>query len=162
LRVSAQFTRRLQDSACDAVFQESDVEVDKETDLEAGELQVAEELGLVDGNDLVDGLQLNGDGVFDNEVEAVATLDVLAFVDDRKFHLAAVGQAAECELMRETGFIRGFEKAGAEGVVDLNGGTDDGFGELLVREVRHGSSPERVHHKAHRVTQRMRVCPEFR
>jgi hypothetical protein len=51
-----------------------DVEVDQEARSEVGEFQVGEDLGGVDGEELVDGFEFHQDFVFDDEVGAETTI----------------------------------------------------------------------------------------
>jgi hypothetical protein len=60
--------------AFDAVFQQRDIEVDEETGAEAGEFQIGQDLGGVDGEELVDGLEFDEDFVFDDQVSAEAAV----------------------------------------------------------------------------------------
>ena len=44
-------------------------------------------------------------------------------------YLAIDGQAALAELISQAGLVSGFEQAGTEGFVDLDGGVNDGGGD---------------------------------
>ena len=73
--------------AFDAAFEERDIEVDQEARSEVGEFQVGEDLGGVDGEELVDGFEFHQDFVFDDEVGAKTTIEAEVFVADGDFLL---------------------------------------------------------------------------
>ena len=68
--------------AFDAAFEERDIEVDQEARSEVGEFQVGEDLGGVDGEELVDGFEFHQDFVVDDEVGAETTIEGEVFVAD--------------------------------------------------------------------------------
>jgi hypothetical protein len=66
--------------ATDAVDQFRDVEVDEESGWEVRETKVGEELRFVHRFDVFDGFELNGDLLFDEEIQAEGIGYVQAFV----------------------------------------------------------------------------------
>jgi hypothetical protein len=80
--------------AFDAAFEERDIEVDQEARSDVGEFQVGEDLGCVDGEELVDGFEFHQDFVFDDEVGAETTIEVEAFVADGNFLLRGGGETS--------------------------------------------------------------------
>jgi hypothetical protein len=64
-----------------------DIEVDEERRAEVGEFQIGEDLGGVNGEELVDGFQFDKDSVFDDEVGTETTFEGETFVGERDFLL---------------------------------------------------------------------------
>ena len=66
-----------------------DVEVDEEGRSEVGEFQIGEDLGGVNGEELVDGFQFDKDFVFDDEVGTETAFESETFVGERDLFLRA-------------------------------------------------------------------------
>jgi hypothetical protein len=72
----------LQDETLDAILELRDVEIDQQSDFDAGKLHVGQQLRLVDALDLLDTLQLKDQRVFHKNIDAVATVQAGALVFD--------------------------------------------------------------------------------
>jgi hypothetical protein len=75
---------QLQDNADDSVPKHFGVEVHEKADTKACELQVRKNLSCMNRSQTLDGLELDKNALFYNEVQAIASLDVNALVDERK------------------------------------------------------------------------------
>lgn len=64
-------------------------------------------------------LQFDQQSIFDQKVGAKAFLKNDAIESNRYRFLAFDAQAALCEALRKTGFVNRFEKAGPEGLMQL-------------------------------------------
>ncbi len=84
--------------AFDAAFEERDIEVDQEARSEVGEFQVGEDLGCVNGEELVDGFEFHQDFIFDDEVGAETTIEGEVFVADGDFLLRGGGETSVGEF----------------------------------------------------------------
>jgi len=84
----------------------------------------------VDRGEAIDGLELDDEGVFDHEVEAVATGDEVATVRDGERHLLGDAESGVFELPGEAGAVGGLEEAGTECTVNGDGGADYFAGEV--------------------------------
>ena len=69
--------------AFDAIPQPMDIEVDEQTQLLFGQLQVRSELCRVHPCELLDSLDLDDKRIVDQHVESVATVDTMATIDER-------------------------------------------------------------------------------
>src|SRR5512138_878636 len=81
----------------------------------------------MDWEEVFHGFDFEDDTSCHHEVEAVATVEVEAFVAKGDGELALEVEAAECELMREAVLVGGFQKAGSEVAVNLDASADDGL-----------------------------------
>jgi hypothetical protein len=89
------------------------------------ELEVGDELGLVDGEQMVHGFDFEDDEAFHHEVEAVAALEGEAFVAQRDGNLSLDAETAQAELTREAALVRRLQKPGSEVAVNLDASADD-------------------------------------
>lgn len=113
--------------AAEALLEEGDVEVDEESDGQAQEFEVGDELGFVDGEEAVHGFELEDDMAVDDEVETVAAVEGEAFVGEGERNLTLDVKFAQGELMREAVLVGRFEKSRPQVAVDLDAGADDGL-----------------------------------
>ena len=91
------------------MLEEGDVEVDEETNALAAEFHVGEELGFVDGEDLFDGPELDDDGAGDEEVDAVAGVELCALVRNGEWHLGLELDSSQRQLTAEAEPVAGFQ-----------------------------------------------------
>jgi len=69
----------------------NDIEVYKQSERFATELEVGNDLGVVDRTDGVDRLDFNDNHVFDEEVESAAGVELNAAIFDRNPNLSGTG-----------------------------------------------------------------------
>jgi len=110
-----------------ALFHEWDIEVQEKPDRPSAESQVREELRFVDRQQGVDRLDFNDNTVFDYEIQAVSTLQILALVLEGDVHLPTKIQAPQFQFPGQTGLVCRFKKSGSEQPMDLNGRTKNLF-----------------------------------
>ena len=75
----------------------------------------------------LDRLDFNDDGVFDEQVDAVPTVQLLFFVSNRQRHLSLDREPGAEQVEAEAGLVRLLEQARSELAMDTYRGTDDGF-----------------------------------
>ena len=116
------------------------IEVDQEADGDVEELHVAEELGFVDGEDLLDGLGFNKDAIFNQEVETERFFAGGSFVVDLDGFLRDAVQLADFHFAHQAPLVDGFEEPGTLVAMHLDRSTDNGFGERggFVEQGVHG------------------------
>jgi hypothetical protein len=66
-------------------------------------------LGFVDWHDSLDGLQFDDDFTVHDHVDFVSTIELQAFVRNRKIDLAFERQSTEVQFMAQALFVGGFE-----------------------------------------------------
>jgi hypothetical protein len=104
----------------DAVFEADLVEVDEEAEWDVHEPHVAEKLGAVDGENLLNGFELDEEGVGDQEVEAEGFLEGDAFVFDSDDLLAAGRDLTEFEFSLEALFVDALDETGTFDAMDFH------------------------------------------
>src|SRR5690606_4221528 len=109
----------------DAVAEIGDVEVQEEPSPQSRQAQVGEKLGLMNWQQLLDSLDLDDGGLVDNEVEAVGAVDLQASILDRQRSLRHHHVSGQPQFMGKTDFVRGFQQARAERLVNLDRSADD-------------------------------------
>lgn len=109
----------------ESLLEINDVEVHEERGLEAGELEIGEHLGLVNGQQNLHRLELDDDSTVDDKVELVAAVDENSLVWDGELLLALIRNAEQRELVAETVRIGGFEESWPEMTVNFDTSADD-------------------------------------
>jgi hypothetical protein len=87
-----------------------DMEIDQQANVTPTETHVGKQLSLVYGIDCFDALNLNNDGVRDDEINAISEVDLFSFVDDWQSDLAINSQSALSNPMQEARMICAFEQ----------------------------------------------------
>ena len=80
--------RKLINQPPNAVLEFLHVEIDQQADVAARQLEVGEQLGFVNGLKLRHSLELHDDQVFDEQVDAIAAVDLHISIDDGQGLLA--------------------------------------------------------------------------
>ena len=106
-------------------------EVDEETDLNAGRVEVVDDLGLMLGKDGFHGLEFDEDFVFHQEV-GIEGPDVFASKRDLDLFLAFHSESRLSESQGERLFINRFQKAAAEFVDHLESHANNLTSEVSV------------------------------
>ena len=125
----------------DAVDELHLVEVDEEADGNVQQLHVAEELRLVNWQDLLRSFGFHQDAVFNQHVEAERLLSSEPFVLDLHGFLADAVQFPKLQFLQQTPFINRLDEPRAFVAMDFDCSSDDefsearGFGELGVHGV---------------------------
>jgi hypothetical protein len=103
----------------ETIFEELNVEIHKESDALARQLEVGQDLGLVEARERLDRVDFDDDCVVNDDIHPIRGVQPRRLVDDRERNLAGEQHAARSEFIGEAVLIRGFEKAGPEGPVNL-------------------------------------------
>jgi hypothetical protein len=93
----------------DTLPQMGNVEVDQKAHRAAAQLQIRDQPGRVEGQQLFNRLDLDDDAVFDQEVDSIASLEGLTAIDNREANLVFHVQATQSEFVQETGGVGAFE-----------------------------------------------------
>jgi hypothetical protein len=119
------------DETFEATGQLADVEIDEQSDMTAGESKVGENLGVMDGRELIDGLHLDDDLFLDQEIEPISAIDPYSSINDRKFHLACHLEPSPRKLKRQTGFISRLQQPRPQLAMHRDRRTDDRVCQLI-------------------------------
>jgi hypothetical protein len=107
------------------------VEVYKQADGFATQLQVREELSLMDRRDAIYRLESNDHQILHEQINAIAELELHTVVDHREADLRVGAVAGLAEFVLESGSVGALQQARAKFGVNLHGGRDDGMADLL-------------------------------
>jgi hypothetical protein len=92
----------------------------------------------VQREDVLDGFEFEQNGVLDEDVGLVAFVETEAVEDEREGDFALDAEAVFLEGVAEALVVDGFQQAGAELAVDVDGDADDFFGEVGAGFLGHG------------------------
>ena len=108
------------------------IEVEKQAGAMTAHAEVGQELGLVDGQDTVDRLDLNHQLTIDKKIEAICGFQLHALVDNGQLDLPLEDNPRLKQFMAKAIFVDTFQKAGAQMSVHLDRTADDALGERRV------------------------------
>ena len=111
--------------ALEAVLEQLGVEVDQEALFEFRELEIADDLGFVEGVDLIHALEFQQEGFRHNDVHAIGAIYRHALVFKSERSLPAEGNFLKFEFPAQAGLIGGLQQSGAKRLVNFHGATDD-------------------------------------
>jgi hypothetical protein len=106
------------------------MEVDDEPDRNIEQFHVAEELSLVDGDDVLDTLQFEQQAPINQHVESQRFIEHKAFVFDLNDALVDCGDVLQLQLVHQAFFVNALDQPGPLETVDLDGCSDDGVAQL--------------------------------
>jgi hypothetical protein len=115
----------------DAVGESKNIKVQDESQPEAGEPQVGQDLRHVDVGYLLDGFDFHQDPTFYHAIHSIGGLHPSTFVVDAQGNLAPELQASDLEFGTEACLIRRFQEPRAKLPMNLDPGSDDLVGESL-------------------------------
>jgi len=119
------------DDAFDAALAEvSEVEIDQQAGLEAGEVEERIEPAFVDGEQGLDGLDLDDHEILDEEIDGGGVADGGVAVAEVDWAILFDQQFAHAELLGEAGLVGLLHQAWSDLVVDLKAGTYEDMGEF--------------------------------
>jgi hypothetical protein len=122
----------LVDQPLDASVPEAhDVEVEEEPEVKARQLEVGQHLGIVDGRELSDRLDLDEDRALDQQVDPVPCIDQYVVVAHRELLLSLDSEPTPPKLMFQAGFIRRLEEPWSQGGVDVEGRPQDALRQVV-------------------------------
>ena len=89
-----------------------DVEVDQQADVLFAKSQIREQLSLVDGMDGLNALHLDDDQAFYEQVDSIAQIEFLSFVNHGQTELRVYMEAAFAEFVGQAGVVGALQQAG--------------------------------------------------
>jgi len=104
----------------DAIFQYGRMEIDQQTEVASREPQVGQHNSVMDGCNCRDCLDFENNPIEDDDVSAIATIQLVSAINNRDGLLAPKRDASTGEFKAQTFFVDGFQKAGAEFAMDCN------------------------------------------
>jgi len=113
-----------------------DVEINKQPDVVATELQIGHNLGEMKRKQCFHGLKFDDDAVFDEKVDAISRIQRHILIRDRKPDLMRELQSIDTKLVGEASVVGAFEAACAESAMDFEGGRDDLFCQRVIDHCR--------------------------
>ena len=120
----------LKDKAFQAVFQDLYIEIDQKALVYFGEFHIREQLGLMNRFQLGHGFEFYDDGIFNEQINSIAAIEMNSFIVDRQWVLRLEGNAGQMKLTGEALLICGFQQTGAKMPMDFDGGADDPMGQV--------------------------------
>ncbi len=120
--------------AADPLPQDDHVEIDEQPERQPGRLQVRKDLRRVDRREALGGLDFHEQTMPHEQVPPRLT-DRDALVGDRYSDLTQEAYAALCELSAKGFLVEGLEKPGTQRAMNLDGRSDDRFGQAVQSSV---------------------------
>ena len=105
--------RVAQVASADALLHGYFVEVQQQTEGQAADAQIGEQLRLMQGQNLLYGFDFEHERLFDDDVDFQVAVDGFAFVEDRQFLLPDEVDAREGKFMAQTCFVDGLKQSGS-------------------------------------------------
>ncbi len=102
-----------------------------QTDPNAAETHVGEQLSLMDRMDRLNTLHFHDHQVLDYQIHTTSQLNPLALIDDRQADLRGNGESTSLEFMGQTGLIGTFQQSRSKFGMDLHRRGDYGAGYLI-------------------------------
>ena len=115
----------------DAIHQFKFMEVDQEAYGDVEQFHVAEQLGLVDRQYLLDRFEFEQQAAFDQNVKAERLFEDKTLVFDFDNALVDSSQLPEAQFAEEAVLINAFDQARPLVTMNLDGGADDGVAQLI-------------------------------
>ena len=115
----------------DAIHQFKFMEVDQEADGDVEQFHVAEQLGLVDRQYILDRLQFEQQAAFDQNVKAERLFEDKTLVFDFDNALVDSSQLLEAQFAEEALLINAFDQTWSLDPMNLNRRTDGDVAELI-------------------------------
>ena len=115
----------------DAIHQLKFMEVDQQANGDVEQFHVAEQLGLVDRQYLLDRFEFQQQAAFDQNVETKRLFEDKTLVFDSDNALVDSGQLAEAQFAEEALLINAFDQARPLETMNLDGGADDGVAQFI-------------------------------
>jgi hypothetical protein len=124
--------------AADAVFHESGVEIQNQTDVTTARAKIGQNLRLMNQHDFVDRFYFDNNGVFDNEIGSISTIETYAFISYMQLGLSLKVQTCKRQFETETILVSMLEKSRTNGTMDIDRHANNPSGHLLPIHVASG------------------------
>jgi hypothetical protein len=99
-------------------------EIEQKPGTDPTQLHVAEKLGIMNGHELINGLEFQNQSIFDDKVESKTASETSPLVFERQTHLPLESNVVLFKLARQTSLIDGLEQSRAHGAMDLDGASN--------------------------------------
>ena len=116
------------------------IKVDEQSNAFTTEFQIGQQLRLMHRQDRLDGLHLDDDRIFDQDVEPVSHIDSESVILHGKKLLGLECQVVSLEFQAQTLAIRAFHQSWAESGMNSIGGGQNPIGNLAVNQIDSVSS----------------------
>jgi hypothetical protein len=120
------------DQAANAILHSGDIEVQQIAKAVTAKLKIAYELRSMNVSNPLDRLDFDDDATLDQKVEAVAGINSLSVIEDRKHNLALVKQTRFDQFMSETRLVGALQQPGSERLVDSDGATQNQLTDFVL------------------------------
>jgi hypothetical protein len=108
------------DKPAETVFQEGGFEIKQQADTAIAQVEIGQKLTFVDRQDGIDRFDFDKNGVFDNEVGSVATIETNAFINSRQYNLSFKSQPGIRQFQRETILVKALKQSWADRFMNFN------------------------------------------
>jgi hypothetical protein len=115
----------------DTVSKPLHIEVDQQTELQFRLFQIREQLRTVNAFEALDGLDLNDDGLLNEEIETITAVKSPSAINERQRLFALYTQALVEQFEHQAGFVRRFQHTWADFLVHAQCRADDDIGESI-------------------------------
>jgi hypothetical protein len=109
----------------DAVNQLDLMEVEHQPQRHVQQFHITQQLGLVDRQDGLDGLEFNQETTLDQQIEPQRLLEHVVLVVDDDLLLLESGDASELEFTQEAPFVDALQQSRPHDPVHFDGGAND-------------------------------------
>ena len=106
--------------AADAVFHESGVEIQNQTDVTTAGAKIGQNLGLMNQHDFIDRFYFDDNRVFNDEIGSISTIETYAFISYVQFGLSLKSQTRQRQFETETILVSMLEKSRTNGTMDID------------------------------------------
>ena len=117
----------------DAVLENTNVEVDQETDLSVGSFQVRQKLSFMNGHQLLYRLNLDNQFVLNQQIEPIGAIETKSLIVNRKAHLPLEVDTSAAQLKAETLIVSRLEQAGTKVPMHFDRRPDHPLRQLVLR-----------------------------
>jgi hypothetical protein len=93
----------------DAVLQDGDIEIDQQPDLLVGGFQIGQQLGRMDGQDLLNGFELHDDCVLHQQINPIIAVQLEPLVTEGQMDLASKGKTHLAQFIANAFLICRFQ-----------------------------------------------------
>ncbi len=106
------------------------IEIHKIAQWKISQPEIADELGLVDRQQLINRLYFQNNSIFHQDIQTKSRVQNKSLILNRHYALCFHSQAPLAKLVHQTRFIHAFQKAGAQMAMYLYCGANDGLTQL--------------------------------
>jgi hypothetical protein len=119
------------DDPFDALFEHADIEIDEQSEMQVGKLQIRQQLAVVDGQEPVYRFEFENDMPLNEQVETQSIFDADALIDERNQRLCLKSDTSLAKFYAEAGLLNRLKQAGTQGLVYLERGIHEDSGKFF-------------------------------